>query len=342
MEKISDNCPDPHVDRRAAARGKEVSVPRETPAAHPGLPRRINRRRALTWLGLAAAGVVGGTAIGSMAACAPYEDVTSDKAGATGAVRMSYGTHDRQVGDLFLPRVASRRAAPLVVMIHGGGWSGFSRASSTGHMAADIAARGAAVWNIEYRGSAGGGGWPQTYDDVAAAVDFIPQLVEKAPVHLDPKRVTVTGVSAGGNLAAWAASRVAFPPGLPGAQPAFPIRKCVAICGVYDMARAFRAGDKHIVPLLGGSPETFPDRYRNSSPISYIPADVAMSVFHGRNDAVVSVEQAQSYAAAAKRAGRPLTLRLFDDAGHGSWGEIAGNPWKAARKEILAQVGLRG
>jgi len=92
---------------------------------------------------------------------------------------------------------------PLAVMIHGGGWSGFSTAASTGHMAADL------------------------------------------------ERVTVTGVSAGGNLAAWAAGRSTLPPEVPGSLPKFPLRNCVAICGVYGLALAYRAGDKHNVPLLG-------------------------------------------------------------------------------------------
>ena len=160
-------------------------------------------------------------------------------------------------------------------------------------------------------------------------------------MRLDLKRVTVTGVSAGGNLAAWAAQRTALPDGAPGARPLFPVSNCVGICGVYDMARAYRAGDKHIIPLLGAPPERAPDRYRNASPIAYPAAGVNMVIMHGRNDRVVDVQQAISYAGALERAGKPGQLRLFDDADHGSWGNITGPQWRAAKGEILAQVDAR-
>lgn len=49
-----------------------------------------------------------------------------------------------------------------------------------------------------------------------------------------------------------------------------------------------------------------------------------MSVLHGRNDRVVSVEQATSFAAAARDAGNPVDLRILHDADHGSWGKVRG------------------
>ena len=38
---------------------------------------------------------------------------------------------------------------------------------------ADLAKRGWAAWNIEYRRLGNGGGWPATFADVAAAVDHL-------------------------------------------------------------------------------------------------------------------------------------------------------------------------
>jgi acetyl esterase/lipase len=35
-------------------------------------------------------------------------------------------------------------------------------------LAADLASRGYAVWNLEYRRSFAGGGWPATFADVVA------------------------------------------------------------------------------------------------------------------------------------------------------------------------------
>ncbi|WJY98719.1 Alpha/beta hydrolase family protein [Corynebacterium hansenii] len=280
-------------------------------------------------------------------------------------MRMTYGADARQFGDLHLPpamvegapaptraegpegvraeaaartTVRSARPVPLVVMIHGGGWTDGSTAASTAHQAKDLADSGLAVWNIEYRGTGGEGGWPRTYEDVAAAIDVIPHLAARSPVPLDLGRVAVTGVSAGGSLAAWAANREALPDGAPGAKPAFPIRNCVAMCGVYDLARAIRWGDPFILPLLGGAPEEFPDRYRGTSPIAYFAPGVRTVVFHGRNDTVVDVQQAISYEAAARRHGRPVETHIFDDASHGSWAEIHGPQWRAVKQALLAQL----
>lgn len=273
-------------------------------------------------------------------------------------MRMTYGADPRQFGDLHLPPAMvegvpaptapaapaqtpapnAARAVPLVVMIHGGGWMDSSTAAGAAHQAEDLADAGVAVWNIEYRGTGGAGGWPRTYEDVAAAIDVIPFLADASPVPLDLGRVAVTGVSAGGSLAAWAANREALPDGAPGARPVFPVRNCVAMCGVYDLARAIRWGDPYIRPLLGGTPEEHPDRYRNTSPIAYMARNVRMVILHGRNDSVVDVQQAISYEAASRRARRPVAMRLFDDAAHSSWGDLAGPQWRAAKEAILHLV----
>lgn len=237
--------------------------------------------------------------------------------------------------------VGASRPVPLVVLIHGGGWMDESTAAGTAGHAEDLADEGVAVWNIEYRGTGGAGGaggWPRTYEDVAAAIDVIPYLSGISPVPLDLGRVAVVGYSAGGNLAAWAANREALPHGVPGADPAFPVRNCVSMCGVYDLARAIRWGDPFIRPLLGGTPEEFPDRYRNTSPIAYFAPGVRTVILHGRNDDVVEVQQAISYEAASRRHRRPVEMHLLDDAPHGSWGDVAGPQWRAAKDAVLAQL----
>lgn len=261
--------------------------------------------------------------------------------GESGSLRMTYGSDPRQFGDLHLPPASSggdSRPVPLVVMIHGGGWMDTSSLSGASGQAEDLARAGVAVWNIEYRGTGGAGGWPQTYEDVAAAIDAIPLVAGLSPMPLDLGRVAVTGVSAGGSVAAWAANREALPDGAPGANPVFPIRNCVAMCAVYDLARAIRWGDPFIRPLLGGGPEEFPDRYRNTSPIAYFAPHVRTVILHGRNDTVVEVQQAISYEAAARRARRPVVMRLFDDASHGSWANLAGPQWGAAKAALLGLV----
>jgi len=53
-------------------------------------------------------------------------------------------------------------------------------------IARDLAASGWAVWNVEYRRTgADGGGWPQTRDDVARALDL---LAATAGLNVRPRQ----------------------------------------------------------------------------------------------------------------------------------------------------------
>ena len=124
-------------------------------------------------------------------------------------VRIAYGPAPAQVVDLFLPK--GRGPHPVVVLIHGGCYlAEYQGLAQTSGVAADLARRGYAVWNVEYRklGEAGAG-YPGTFLDVADAVD---RIRDAAKAHrLDPRRVVAVGHSAGGHLALWAAARHRLP-----------------------------------------------------------------------------------------------------------------------------------
>jgi len=66
-------------------------------------------------------------------------------------------------------------------------------------LAADLAARGIASWNIEYR-RPDRHAWAATTADVDAAIRYLSQLAERFP--LDLTRVILVGHSAGAQLAA--------------------------------------------------------------------------------------------------------------------------------------------
>src|SRR5690349_10388927 len=76
---------------------------------------------------------------------------------------------------------ARLRPAPLVLFLHGGFWRAAYDRAHTGPLAAALAAAGFAVCVPEFRRSGQpGGGWPGTFDDVAAAVDVLPALARDA------------------------------------------------------------------------------------------------------------------------------------------------------------------
>src|SRR5205085_6157626 len=87
-----------------------------------------------------------------------------------------YGSSRQNRADLHVPR--SRGPFPVVVLIYGGYWRATYGKIVMKPLAADLVRRGYATWNIEYRriGRRQGGGYPQTFDDVRAAVHQLADL----------------------------------------------------------------------------------------------------------------------------------------------------------------------
>ena len=224
---------------------------------------------------------------------------------------IAYGSHRSQRADLHLPRTPGPH--PVIVAIHGGSWgSTYGKIIMRG-AAATLARRGWAVWNIEYRRLGRGGGWPASFEDVAAAVDHLAEL--DAP--LDLARVAGLGHSAGGQLVVWAASRYKLGPGSVGAGPRVRFAAAVSQAGVVDLAGAqARSPHGSVAALMGGSPADVPDRYAVGDPIRLVPLDLPVLLVHGTKDATVSVERSRAYAAAARAAGGAVELvEIPGDAG---------------------------
>lgn len=233
--------------------------------------------------------------------------------------RIAYGADPNQFGDLWLP--AGKGPFPVVVLIHGGCWQAeLPGTILMDYMAADLRAKGVAVWNLEYRriGHAGGG-YPGTFLDVAAGVDKLRDLAKAR--NLDLSRVVVAGHSAGGHLTAWTAGRGSLPRTSPlyVAKP-LSIRAAVSIDGINDL-KAYRAegpgrcGEPGTVnELLKGAPQQSP--YADTSPRELLPTSVAQVVVSGELDPIVPVKLARDYATAATRSGTRTELIVYPDAGH--------------------------
>lgn len=212
-----------------------------------------------------------------------------------------------------------------VVLIHGGYWRGRYRLDLMHLLAADLNERGYAVWNIEYRRmDMPGGGWPGTFDDVAAALDAVAGLDDGA---VDLTRVGVIGHSAGGTLALWASRRDRVPSAT-GARvlPAV----AVSLAGVCDLALAarLRLSNEAVPELLGGGPASRPEVYRQADPVALAPLGVPQLVVHGSADTDVPYELSRRYAAAAGSEATLLGLpgvNHFEviDPGTAAWSRIA-------------------
>jgi pimeloyl-ACP methyl ester carboxylesterase len=99
--------------------------------------------------------------------------------------------------DLYTPKGIAAKPWPVVIMVHGGGWSKGSHRYLR-PLAMSLAAKGFACITVEYR-LAGEASFPAAVWDVKAAVRWVRKNAKQ--YNLDADFITVAGGSAGGNIA---------------------------------------------------------------------------------------------------------------------------------------------
>ena len=105
--------------------------------------------------------------------------------------------------DLYVPpkRCRHRKAVPVVVWVHGGGYRKGDKAQQVADKVALFAKRGWIFASVNYRLSrpaAGAARYPDHYDDVASAVAWLRKHVRNRGG--DPKRIALLGHSAGADI----------------------------------------------------------------------------------------------------------------------------------------------
>lgn len=225
----------------------------------------------------------------------------------------------------------------VVVLVHGGFWRAAYDRTLQDAVVGELVGAGWAVWNVEYRPVGDGGGWPATFEDVAAATDALADLTDS--VLRDPPagpwldRVVAIGHSAGGTLAAWLAARHLLPDGAPGAGPRVRPAAVCAQAGVLDLAAGARErlGDGAVNDLMGTGPDDDPARYGVASPAALVPTGVPVLALTGADDDVVPSRQSEAFVAAASRAGDAAALQVVPGEGHMEHLDPASACWRAAR-----------
>ena len=262
-------------------------------------------------------------------------------------LRLAYGPAPQQFGDLYVP--IEPGLYPIVILIHGGYWRARYGLDLMNSLAEDLAKRGYAAWNIEYRRVGNpGGGWPGTFLDVALATDFLRKL---APSYkLDLQRVVPIGHSAGGHLALWLAARPRIPlfvnnsPLAGSQQPgdneetATPpmLAGAISLAGVVDLEMAWRLhlSNGAVVGLLGGSFTDVPERYTAASPAAMLPLGVPQVLIHGTNDDSVPLQVSQAYTKAARAVNDPVTYIELEGVDHFDVIDPHSHAWAITMNEL--------
>ena len=253
--------------------------------------------------------------------------------------RFAYGHEPVQGGPLIIPATASGRTRDLVVLIHGGGWlAGFTPQAVALTQEALVKA-GLAVWNIDYRAVGSGGGWPGTFEDIAAAADAVPRLLKRYDAFDESSRVVFVGHSAGAQLAVWAASRNAH---TPGGAPTFKPDAVVSLAGPLLLQRGATEGGAQLAGLvkglMGGLPGDVPDRYRLGDPGQLSP-NAPIWVVTGAEDVIVPAWTGPDYVTAVAGAGGTSYLLPLPGA-HGELVSPLALTWPAVLRTI--NQALRG
>ena len=244
------------------------------------------RRRTL--LALPALGLVPSALL---SACSEESIVSTDQSpaavpeGGDGVEVITYGDDPSQFAELHRPDGPSRG---VVVVIHGGFWKSAYDYTLGQPLARSLATEGWTAWNIEYRRVGNGGGTPQTFDDVAAAIDALAGVE-----GVDTSTVVTLGHSAGGHLAVWAAGRTGA---------GVPVTHAISQAGVLDLVMSERMGlgGGAAASLLGHAPGPDDAQW---DPQQQIPLTVPVWCVHGIDDAIVPIGQSEGYVVDAQAAG---------------------------------------
>ena len=203
-------------------------------------------------------------------------------------------------GDLRIPKTNRLRTTagyPVMVVLHGGGWSQLITLDCIAPFAEALTDFGIATWNIEFRRLGNPeGGYPGTLQDVGAAIDYLRVLAPE--YNLDLSRVIVLGHSSGGHLALWAAGRHTIPSTSPlyVANP-LPIKGVVDFGGIANMETAYAGGRADMWTFLGVTTTVEADLlYPTVSPYHMLPIGVPTSHFVGSLDAQWRIDGIHQYA----------------------------------------------
>jgi acetyl esterase/lipase len=215
---------------------------------------------------------------------------------------------------------ATSSASPAVVKVHGGGWTGGSRRQGT-DWNRWLNQLGYSVFDVEYRMSPPDR-WKDEVGDVKCALGWVALNAPK--YRVDPARISILGLSAGGHLAMLAAYSMGAAR-LPAScnVPTVAVRSVVNLYGPVVLALLYTSGGS-VRQYIGGSPAEYPDRYRTVSPLSYIGARTPPTItLLGTSDHMVPVEQVVSLDYALTQAGVIHETYLLPDNDHGfevNWG----------------------
>ncbi len=221
-----------------------------------------------------------------------------------------YGPAVQQFAELWLP--ASQQPAPVMVFVHGGCWLNAYGLDYSRAMATALAAKGYAVWSIEYRRLGDpGGGWPGSQDDIVSAITALRMQHAR---RTDWTNWVLSGHSAGGHLSLLAV------PFLDNASAPTAVLALAPIVNLETYARGEEGCNQAGAEFLATVPDpALANPRRRAAPAGTV-------VLLGRDDRIIPFRQIDDW---------PQRL-VTADAGHFDWVHPGTPAWRRFLKELAA------
>ena len=261
--------------------------------------------------------------------------------------------------DLYLPPKLIRGPRPVVVFIHGGGWVGGGNRLSGAFanwptVLAGIARRGYVVAAVSYRFS-GEAPFPGAIQDVKAAIRWL--RTNAAKYRIDKNRFATWGGSAGGQLAALAATSCGAAALEPTAAPISPgntnverqtagqiartlesdcVQASVAWYGIFDFRTMPQRPTERA--YLGCNETCTEDQWRVASAQNYLTKNSPpMLIIAGSEDKTVPPRQTTDFYAATQALGLRSQMMIIPSVDHSFIG-TSPDATRAASRAALART----
>ena len=237
---------------------------------------------------------------------------------ASAMLNVSYGADPLQKMDIYLPANRTTATTKVLILIHGGGWTGGDKGDFTAAGVVDtlkLRLPDYAIININYRlaSAPANNTFPTQETDTKAAVDFI---YSNRGTYLISNKFVLLGASAGGHLSLLEAYKYHSPVN---------IKAVVDFFGPTDMTDLYNNPGAYpplaIAALMNGTPSTNPILYQQSSPIYFANSSSCPTIIlQGGLDPLVN-PTTQSLALKNKLSASGVINQyvFYPLGGHGGW-----------------------
>jgi acetyl esterase/lipase len=236
--------------------------------------------------------------------------------------------------DLYFSRLSGDRA-PLLIFIHGGGWTGGSKSGGMGFEGLPaLTAAGYTLASIDYR-LAPKYRMPAMIEDAKCAVRSF--RAHAAEYGINPDCIGILGASAGGQLAALLGTTdeaAGFDVG-EYAGYSSRVQAVVDLAGPSDFRVPFTTGTDYrdLALQVFGTDDPNDPLFAAASPVNWVsPDDTPFLILHGDEDQNVPISQSQELYEALKAAGVQAEMIVVRNAGH-----TLDSPNQSPRREELSR-----